>query len=175
MGTPAVGKDIESICGKCGDVWHVVVAKVGEQVVKVQCKECGGVHRYRPLRPQKPPVAPRAPRPAAEERAAKERKVAADSRPPGAGRASRVTRVDGPLVTPDPLRPIRRYRPADTFAVGDAIEHVTFGRGVVEAAPEPGKIQVWFAGERKVLVHGRGASAVAAAEALPPRRPGGFE
>ena len=25
--TPAVGADIESICRKCGDVWHVVVAK----------------------------------------------------------------------------------------------------------------------------------------------------
>ena len=42
-----VGADIESICSKCGDVWHVVVAKVGETVVKVQCKECGGYHRYR--------------------------------------------------------------------------------------------------------------------------------
>ena len=36
-----VGKDIESICGKCGDVWHVVVAKMGEQIAKVQCKQCG--------------------------------------------------------------------------------------------------------------------------------------
>ena len=28
--TPAVGADIESLCSKCGDVWHVVVAKVGD-------------------------------------------------------------------------------------------------------------------------------------------------
>ena len=43
-----VGQDIESICNKCGDVWHVVVAKVGDKIAKVQCKECNGYHRYRP-------------------------------------------------------------------------------------------------------------------------------
>ena len=36
--TPAVGADIESLCSKCGDVWHVVVAKVGEEIVRVICK-----------------------------------------------------------------------------------------------------------------------------------------
>ena len=28
----AVGADVEALCSKCGDVWHVVVAKVGERV-----------------------------------------------------------------------------------------------------------------------------------------------
>src|SRR5678815_1711262 len=36
----AVGADVEALCSKCGDVWHVVVAKVGERIVKVQCKQC---------------------------------------------------------------------------------------------------------------------------------------
>ena len=35
-----VGADVEALCGKCGDVWHVVVAKVGDRVAKVQCKQC---------------------------------------------------------------------------------------------------------------------------------------
>ena len=30
-----VGQDIESICGKCGDVWHVVVAMNGTAIAKV--------------------------------------------------------------------------------------------------------------------------------------------
>ena len=34
----AVGADVEALCSKCGDVWHVVVAKVGDQIVKVHCK-----------------------------------------------------------------------------------------------------------------------------------------
>ena len=56
--TPAVGADIESLCSKCGDVWHVVVAKVGEEIVRVICKECGGQHRYR--NPKAPAGAKRA-------------------------------------------------------------------------------------------------------------------
>ena len=42
-----VGADVESLCSKCGDVWHVVVAKDGDKIVKVQCKQCSGYHRYR--------------------------------------------------------------------------------------------------------------------------------
>ena len=47
MATPAVGEDIEALCGKCGDVWHVVMAKMGERIAKVVCKRCGGHHLYR--------------------------------------------------------------------------------------------------------------------------------
>ena len=45
--TPAVGADIESLCSKCGDVWHVIEAKVGDDIVRVLCKECGKQHRYK--------------------------------------------------------------------------------------------------------------------------------
>src|SRR4029077_2324651 len=47
MGTPAVGEDIEALCGRCGQVWHVVMAKMGERIAKVVCKRCGGHHLYR--------------------------------------------------------------------------------------------------------------------------------
>src|SRR5207245_1785873 len=47
MATPGVGQDIEDICTRCGDTWHVVMAKVGERVVKVVCKLCGSQHNYR--------------------------------------------------------------------------------------------------------------------------------
>jgi hypothetical protein len=68
---------------------------------------------------------------------------------------------------------VRKYRPIETFRVGDPIEHATFGRGVVEALPEGGKIEVWFAGERRVLVHGRTPPPESAA--LPARKPAGFD
>ena len=45
----ATGKDIEARCGKCGEVWHVVVAMVGDAIAKVQCKECHAYHKYRPI------------------------------------------------------------------------------------------------------------------------------
>jgi len=80
-----VGADVEALCSKCGDVWHVVVAKVGEKIAKVQCKQCGGYHRYRSphgatasaklpaaTRPPKDPKAPQA-APAPAERFAKPR------------------------------------------------------------------------------------------------------
>ena len=35
MATQAVGEDIEALCGKCGQVWHVVMAKVGTRIAKV--------------------------------------------------------------------------------------------------------------------------------------------
>ena len=47
MATPGVGQDIEALCGRCGQVWHVVMAKMGDRIAKVVCKRCGGHHRYR--------------------------------------------------------------------------------------------------------------------------------
>jgi len=44
MATPSVGEDIEALCGRCGQVWHVVMAKMGERIAKVVCKRCGGHH-----------------------------------------------------------------------------------------------------------------------------------
>jgi len=42
-----VGQDIEALCGRCGQVWHVVMAMMGDRIAKVVCKRCGGHHRYR--------------------------------------------------------------------------------------------------------------------------------
>ena len=35
MATPGVGQDIEALCGRCGQVWHVVMAKMGDKIAKV--------------------------------------------------------------------------------------------------------------------------------------------
>lgn len=160
-----VGNDVESICGKCGDVWHVVVAKVDGRIVKVQCKQCGAVHRHRP------PVkagAVKAPRTSTTARSP----AATGDKAPRAKRTSKAKPPSGPFVTADPTRPVRKYRPIETFCVGDAIDHPTFGRGVVESLPEHGKIEVWFSGERKILVHARLSSPEA--PTLPARKRTGF-
>ncbi len=36
-----VGSDIEAVCKKCGDVWHVVIALADRVIAKVECRECG--------------------------------------------------------------------------------------------------------------------------------------
>ena len=154
--TPAVGADIASLCVKCGDVWHVVLAKIGEQIIKVQCKECGAQHRYK--------------RPgggdAKKTRAPRKTRTPRDDRP--------IARIDTPAVAPDLARPMRTYAPSDTYAVGDRVEHPSFGQGVVESAIEPGKITAFFPSGRRVLVHDRQSTRPQLGKPVPfdHRRPG---
>src|SRR5688572_1106697 len=131
-----VGADVESVCGKCGDVWHVVVAKIGDQIVKVQCKQCGKQHRYGGSR----------------------KAVAAAAG--AAGAAPRRPRHTGPrpvvavpAVAADPDRPPKPYRPSESYAVADRILHPQFGTGVVESTAVPGRIEVFFDSGRKLLAH----------------------
>ena len=133
--TPAVGADIESLCSKCGDVWHVIVAKVGEQIVQVICKECGGRHRYK--NPKLPP-------------GTKTRTATATKSPRPARTMKVVERFPTPTVTADLNKPPRPYRASERFAVGERVEHPTFGQGVVEGL-ELGRMTVFFAVGRKVL------------------------
>jgi hypothetical protein len=51
-----------------------------------------------------------------------------------------------------PVEVVRRYAASATFAVGDVIEHVKFGRGTVQSIFEA-RIQVEFADGVKTLVH----------------------
>jgi hypothetical protein len=144
--TAAVGADVEALCTKCGDVWHVVVAKVGEQIVKVQCKQCGGYHRYKsphgaPKEVRQPSMfAPKPPRAAATSTKAP------------------VERFEKPAVAADLTKPVRTYRASEKFEIGERVEHPSFGQGVVEQA-EPGKITVFFASGRRVLVQSKEGAA----------------
>ncbi len=140
----AVGADVEALCSKCGDVWHVVVAKVGEQIVKVQCKECGGQHRYKS--PHAVPKEKRAPL-SMRERA--ERELAPKAP---------VERFAKPAVAADLTKPVRTYRASEKFEVGERVDHPSFGQGVVEAA-EPGKVTVFFGTGRRVLVQSKEGAA----------------
>lgn len=145
--TAAVGADIESLCSKCGDVWHVVVAKEGERIAKVQCKQCGGYHRYKS--PHGAPAAIRHP-------------SLTNPKPPRAAASSSpkapVERFEKPAVAADLSKPVRTYRASEKFDVAERIEHPSFGQGVIEQS-EPGKITVFFATGRRVLVQSKeGAS-----------------
>lgn len=138
-----VGADIESICGKCGDVWHVVVAKVGQKIVKVQCKQCGGLHRYRPLPGAKSPP---------KKKGAKQKGSSARSR------AKAAMAPEPPPQPRDPSVPPRPYRFTEQYEEGDQIDHLKFGVGIVEELLDQGKMQVYFSGERKVLALAKPAS-----------------
>ena len=139
---PGVGADIESLCRKCGDVWHVVVAKVGDRIAKVQCKQCGSLHRYRAVGASKAAPARRRTTP----------KRAKGSAP--------MQRIDKPSIEPDLSRPIRPYSIRDTFEPGERIDHPKFGIGIVETASEPGKMIVFFPEGQKVLAQAKPGAAL---------------
>jgi hypothetical protein len=146
--TAPVGADVESLCSKCGDVWHVVVAKVGERIAKVQCKQCHGFHRYKP-----PPGSAAAKAP--KTKAAKAAAPKTGAKP----RARKAAEPAPPAVAADLSRPVRRYSPGETYTPGDRINHPSFGQGIVESSPGAGKIQVVFPdGQRRVLAIAKAAS-----------------
>jgi len=140
-----VGADVEALCSKCGDVWHVVVAKVGQQIVKVQCKQCSGYHRYKSPHSapadKKLPSTQRAPREAGS--------TARATKPP-------VERFEKPAVAADLSKPSRPYRASELFEVGQRIDHPSFGQGVIEVS-EPGKVTVFFSSGRRVLAQAKAA------------------
>jgi hypothetical protein len=137
MATPGVGQDIDALCGKCGQVWHVVMAKMGERIAKVVCKRCGGQHRYRSEDA------------AAAAAMAREGKRSTVGSGAARGRVASVTPPALPAF--DPAKPPRRYAPAEAYAAGDRISHPSFGVGIVAGSPGAGKVEVVFPGGMRVL------------------------
>lgn len=136
------GSDVESRCLKCKQLTnHIIVAMVGEKVVKVQCNVCGGRHNYRPAEPVGTDGAPKA---AKKSRAkavggvsAKQTKTLAHFEEMMAGR-------DPALAKP--------YAVTATFQQGDLIDHAFFGLGLVIATTQPNKIEVLFREGTKILI-----------------------
>jgi hypothetical protein len=139
MSNPGVGQDIEDICTRCGDTWHVVMAKLGDRVVKVVCKLCGSQHNYR-----------------GENNQPEGGSGTSGSSSWGASRRRRSAKrpsAAAPPVTPsfDPSRPPRAYSVKDGYATGERMIHPTFGTGVVAGSPGPGKVEVVFPSGARTL------------------------
>jgi hypothetical protein len=128
-----VGADIEAVCGRCGEVWHVIGAIADGGIARVECKQCGRSHRYRQVGGQ----------PAAVRAATLTRDTRAKAKPAVS------------LVEEGPSRPLKTYRSTDCYRIGDRIEHPRFGAGVVDRVAGPEKIQVFFPDGHRVLVHAR--------------------
>ena len=130
----SVGADIEAVCGRCGMGWHVVIAMADGRIAQVECRQCGKRHKLRG-------AGAAAPRP--------------HRRTGETGTAARRLVARTPLVEPNLSRPPRPYSAADSYAPGDRVEHIAFGLGVVERLTGPSKVQIFFAGGSRVLVHRR--------------------
>jgi len=146
----AVGKDVEAVCRKCGEVWHVMVTVADGKITKVQCKQCSANHRYRPPEgEERVDASAKAPRKSTARKASPRKKT---TRGKKKGKASAY---DEPIVEPDLSRPIRLYEMSETYSPGDRVDHPKFGQGVVEMLPGDGKMNVFFETGRRVLAHAR--------------------
>lgn len=142
----SVGSDVEAMCRTCGDVWHVVVAKLGDKITKVECKQCGKQHRFKPTGD-------------APDANLQVRRQVATPRPVSVSRPRPKPSAPAAVVH-DPNRPAREYSIHERFEVGDQLLHKKFGAGIVVAV-EDDKVRVKFSESKsdgtKVLLHGRTA------------------
>ena len=118
------------MCGRCGQVWHVVMAKMGDRIAKVVCKRCGGHHRYRDENADATAAAGRATR----------RRVRGGPRSDRRGERRVGARRGGAAVPPfDPAKPPRTYAARDSYVAGERVAHPTFGVGVVAGVARRGQ------------------------------------
>ncbi|MDB4980805.1 MAG: hypothetical protein JWM82_1557 [Myxococcales bacterium] len=144
----AVGQDIEALCGRCGTVWHVVMAMMGDRIAKVVCKRCNGHHRYRTENEvvEAPGEAP-----------------ARGARRPTASRRYSRTSAPAPAPLPpfDPNKAPRVYTAKDVYDTGERVAHPTFGTGIVTGAAAPGRVDVAFPSGARVLACAKTVSTLA--------------
>ncbi len=137
-----VGGEVDSFCTKCNmELAHVVIAVVEGRPVKVQCNTCHAVHRFRGELPASSAGARRA------SSAAAGRARAPRERP--------TTLSFDEVLRSKNLAMAQRYSPRATFQLDQVIEHPTFGMGWVSAVRDPGKVEVTFRSDVKVLVQGK--------------------
>lgn len=127
------GKEVLSYCGKCKlPLAHTIVAmKKNGTIGKCECKTCGANHLYRD--PDKPVKA----------RAGTKKKATISNE---ALWQEAVSNAAGPA---------KPYAMNATFAMGDVIDHSTFGKGVVEELISDNKLKVIFESNQKILIHNR--------------------
>jgi len=162
------GDAVVSRCLRCGDATgHAVVACVGGEIVKVECRVCGSVHRYHPpegVKAQRKEAAHRVRQGAdrgdavRKARAAEAASLAAAA--PSAGRTTGVRAARAAQALEDDWRRTltladgaspRPYAMQERFAEGEVLEHPVFGRGVVREVLPPDKMRVLFRDGMRLL------------------------
>lgn len=137
--TSQVGKETISYCTSCKmDLNHVVVAMQGDRIKKVQCKTCKKEHAYKAAKGLVEP---------GKEPKKKSKKAAADDSSP-------IELEWQKLMTAHRDAPFKPYSTKASFALGDKINHPTFGEGIVGKLIYPNKLEVIFRNDLKVLIHG---------------------
>jgi len=134
--TIGVGKEVLSYCNKCKlTLSHTIVSMKNKKTIgKVLCKTCQDTHSYKD--PSK----------------VKAHKKSTGIKP--LHKQDSVSDIWMEAVNKSKAKS-QKYSPKTKFIIGDIIDHVTFGPGVVERLIDNNKIQVIFRHEIKTLIHNR--------------------
>ena len=128
------GSEVLSVCGKCKlTLAHVVIAmKKNGSIGKCECNTCGAVHLYRdPDKPKKTRTT--------KTRISKEESAA----------------LAWNTALAEASASSKPYAMTSEFAIGDLIQHPTFGKGIVQELINHNKIKIVFESGEKILIHTR--------------------
>jgi hypothetical protein len=128
----APGGATDSWCGKCKMILaHTIEAMVGDQPARVTCNTCKSQHNYKA---QAPGTARTFSKPA---------------------QSRKRTTTYQSLMKAKEATAARAYSVTATYALGDFLDHPTFGRGVATAVKDGAKIEVLFESGSRTLIHSR--------------------
>ena len=138
MSQLTVGKDVLSYCTKCKlNLGHTIVAmKDIKHIAKVKCNTCNTIHAYK--------------EPSTSSKQNKTRTRKTESSP------SKIISVSDLWMEKisNTKKKSTPYTIETKFHVGDIIDHVKFGPGIVEKVVDD-RIEVVFRHEIKTLVHNK--------------------
>jgi hypothetical protein len=155
---PKTGGEIDSYCTKCKlDLTHRIIAMVGDEVKKVECKTCGSHHLYR--RPKSEKLAPLAPK---NKAAGATKREGGEERKTGSARASAAAQRERDqtsqwehAIAGQPMGAFKAYRVTLTLGPGELVRHPKFGDGVVARVIDRGKVEILFKDGPKTMAHGQ--------------------
>ncbi len=155
------GQRIEAHCTRCQDrTGHVIVAMVGEAIVKVECCACKSVHKYYPPRlPKGQGKAERVTRAVRTGASRKDAMAAPQSSTSSPKRLTSKALAEANAVEKAWRQEMERPSAPEArpYAMGmllqaqDVIKHAHFGLGVVVETVAPDKAKILFRDGTRVL------------------------
>ncbi len=159
----SAGGRIETTCSRCNDITgHVIVAMVGDVIVKVECQACGSVHKYREIKKPKLKSETSSVRRvrqgetrdesvslARSEAAKKAAQTRANQRAQQEAEAVMIAWKS--VIVSKGTSEARPYNMREGYVTGDIVDHPTFGMGEVQSTVRPDKMEVLFKSGVKVL------------------------
>ena len=136
--TVSVATETLAYCTSCKmDLNHMIVAMKGDRIAKVQCLTCKKEHVFR------------APKGATEPKPKVSKKKAAAEED-----AIHSIEVEWEkLMSSHREHPMKSYSMKGHFALGDKLNHPTFGEGIVGKLIYPNKLEVIFRTDVKILIY----------------------